>query len=101
MLVSLSLSLGGAPREETVARVAALVDAAGSSSKDAVQTKATWRCHWNRAGDALRLASIRSENYEEVKARVAGGKWFVDCTGSVLADSDHSLINNKSNVRLR
>ena len=65
----------------------ALVDAAGSSSKDAVQTKATWRCHWNRAGDALRLASIRSENYEEVKARVAGGKWFVDCTGSVLADN--------------
>ncbi len=64
VLVSLSLSLGGAPREETVARIAALVDAAAATVGEPVR----FHAHYGPVGaDAPRGDAVL---HDEVRARM-------------------------------
>ncbi len=73
--------------DETTAETSAYYQAAGNFANGAVQQSATWTCRWLRDGDALRLQSIRVEDYEEVVNQQNRGKWFSDCTKSVLEDN--------------
>ena len=68
-----------------------LVDATGSESNRSGQVNATWQCRWVlpqvQGESPPRLLGISAERYERVSLRIDGGRLFVDCTESALADN--------------
>ena len=76
----------GVSLESETATTTSFVEVSGRTQRYTVQINATWHCRWRRraaAGDAV-LTAIRVEDYEEVKAQGPGGRWFADCTTTVL-----------------
>ncbi len=62
-----------------------LFEISGQTDKSTTQLNAVWTCQWARDEQSLRLKSITTDDYEEVVTRGPGGRWFSDCTESVLA----------------
>lgn len=93
VLVSLSLSLGGAPRDETVARIAALVDAAADTTREPVR----FHAHYGPVeGDTPRGDAVL---HEEVRARMRTPSTVVPSgdarTAASLARSSALLITGR------
>lgn len=93
MLVSLSLSLGGAPRDETVARIAALVDAAADTAGEPVR----FHAHYGPVeGDTPRGDAAL---HDEVRARMRTPSTVVPSgdarTAASLAGSSALLITGR------
>lgn len=93
VLVSLSLSLGGAPRDETVARIAALVDAAADTVGGAVR----FHAHFGPlSGDTPRGDAVL---HEEVRAQMRTPSGVVASgdarTAAALARSSALLITGR------
>ena len=73
------------------ARTLAYIEASGHSESVTVQQHAAWECQWERGSDnKLRLASIQTDDYEEVTASGPHGVWFSDGTTAVLKE-DHAF----------
>lgn len=93
VLVSLSLSLGGAPRDETVARIAHLVDEA----VDAIGAPARFHAHFGPlTGDVPRGDAVL---HEEVRMRMRTASEVVpsgdSCSSARLARSSALLITGR------
>jgi len=60
----------------------------GAIGDATIQHNATWHCVWTRPSEGgPRLQSLRVENVEETTGRLSRGRWFSDCTKSVLASN--------------
>ena len=73
---------------EAVTRVRAEIS--GSTTQGFAQQNATWLCRWRwpQASAAPLLTAITLERFEEVEARIGGGRLFTDATWQTLGRNE-------------
>jgi hypothetical protein len=80
-------------RDPAADTTTAYFHSSGRTGNTGIQQNATWTCRWTpgdktSTDDAPLLLSIQVDDYEEVLPGEAGGVNFVDCTGTVLGQSE-------------
>ncbi|MCH8922921.1 MAG: VCBS repeat-containing protein [Planctomycetes bacterium] len=62
-------------------------EASGRGPSGWIQQTGEWRCVWTHDAEAPRIVSLGPRRWEEVETLQSEGRWFSDCTQSVLGST--------------